>query len=204
MISNRARIERQILLGRQAVHRATASRSRPTSQEPRQLVERHFNEVLPMKTPGGLLSSPLSQSDVPLSVDTDVEVAYPPRSRQGQPSRLPGDTAPLAPHQRDDGQESLPSTRQRKLISDYLNSAEGEDGREEGSEQTTPHGSRPESESGGGFLMRLRSRSLLHPFADHENEVHRPASPHSTGEQADANGWTSDSSSEDEFALQLY
>jgi len=204
MISNRARIEKQILLGRQAVHRASTSRSRTTSQEPRQLIQRHDNEVLPMKTPGELLSSPPSPSDIPLSVDTDVEVAYPPRARQVHPSRIPGDTAPLAPHQREEGHESLPSTRQRKWISDFLNSVEDENGRAEGSEQTTPHGSRPESESGANFLMRLRSSSLLHPFADHQNEVNRPASPHSTGEQADANGWTSDSSSEDEFALQLY
>ncbi|CAA7259795.1 unnamed protein product [Cyclocybe aegerita] len=78
MIENRARIEQQILLGRQAVHRSYKSKTRNSSHEPRHLLlQKSLGEPSHSNAPlRRSISPPHSGSDLPLSVDTDAEAAF--------------------------------------------------------------------------------------------------------------------------------
>src|ERR1700729_4320142 len=75
MIENRHRIEKEILLGRQAVRTLARSRNRalaPDSTQGGAVPEPSTGTRLPRIS----LSPAPTGSDVPLSVDTDAEIAY--------------------------------------------------------------------------------------------------------------------------------
>ena len=111
MIENRFRIEKQILLGRQVVHRAYKSKSRNALHEPRQfsLQKSIPNPTLAVAQGPSLSMSPPSGSDLPLSVDTDAEAAFARGSRfykrersskNPSPTRTLGKDVPFFPTKR--------------------------------------------------------------------------------------------------------
>ncbi|KAJ7068307.1 patatin-domain-containing protein [Mycena amicta] len=91
MISNRARIEQQIYLGRQQIRRTLRSKATPT-------------EISHQGT-----TPPPSGSDQPLSVDTDAETAFTQKSRSFYRNKRSGTSTP-----RDHGRQLDPFRTRRK------------------------------------------------------------------------------------------
>ncbi|PPQ98554.1 hypothetical protein CVT24_004045 [Panaeolus cyanescens] len=93
MIGNRFRIEKQILLGRQAVHRACKNRPSTSSQEPRNILFKPAGEV---NNSDGIKrrGSPSPSSDVPLSVDTDAERSFIRGNRSFRRGRISQNSSP--------------------------------------------------------------------------------------------------------------
>ncbi|KXN89616.1 hypothetical protein AN958_05483 [Leucoagaricus sp. SymC.cos] len=134
MISNRARIEKQILRGRQAVRAISRSRNFPslqpeaTSLHPTYRHEKEKERSAKQRSNG---SSPLpTTSERPISVDTDAEEAFSQGSQwfyhRGRTRRAESPNADRA-HE-DPGRDPLSSSQmRRKWASDLLSPAEGSD-----------------------------------------------------------------------------
>ncbi|KAJ7228603.1 acyl transferase/acyl hydrolase/lysophospholipase [Mycena pura] len=135
MIENRAKLERQIYLGRQHVRNCLKSKAVTT------LPERTHTQHATTPPPSG--------SDRPLSVDTDAEKAFTHKSRSFHRNRHSGTSTPRDPSRHPDPLRS-PATR-RKWASSLLNVSDNN--------QTAHPLDTPDSDS-GGFLSRLRPRSF--------------------------------------------
>lgn len=192
MIENRARIEKQILLGRQLVHRA---KSKSKSTEPRNiLMQKAIPESSSYRSQGIPLSpsSPPSGSEgLPLSVDTDAEAAFARESRfyrRGRSSRNP------SPNGIRENYQLNFNSKRRKLISE----AQGDDDEQVNPTTPNPNGNPPESPS---FFSRFRTNSILSlPFPlEHGRTTSRRES--SAENRADRH-WSSESSTDDEYHLQ--
>ena len=205
MIENRHRIEKEILLGRQAVRASVQSRTRM---------------LAPDSTEAGTVPSPLNGarlprislspasvgSDVPLSVDTDVETAY---ANGGQSLFKRGRSIDMSTPRDSDQTANRDPLRsplaRRKWVSDLLD-VKGSDaeGSENGYRNRTdaPHVPRPpfpepntQPASPGGFFTRFRTQSfptLTSPFTTLRRNTRPGMEP-----RAIDHAWSSDSSSDD-------
>jgi len=193
MISNRMRIEKQILLGRQFVRLRSRARNHsgllskapllyPVDQEGKERsMERQSMNASPIPT----------TSERPISVDTDAEEAFTHGSqwfyRRGRTRRA---TSPNADH-RNDGpsRDPLLSSRiRRKWVSDLLSPADNEMDSNQASAESEDK-SRPNSTS---LFKRFPSLRSIHLPPSSENT-------HDTNDNHIPNNevWSSDSSDED-------
>jgi hypothetical protein len=190
MIENRGRIEKQVLLGRQTVHKAYKSKSRSTSREPRQiLLQKYLTE--PIQHTDLPISPSHSGSDRPLSVDTDAEAAF----TRGSPFFKRGRSLQEPPpnHELDRGG---PSMRRRRL--EPLNTGADEAAEEQlanGGPQSAPSQDPP---SNVGFFSRLHTQSLSRLSLPFSYEYRRQ---NSIPENKQGFTWGSESSSDDDYPL---
>jgi hypothetical protein len=192
MIENRSRIEKQVLLGRQTVHKAYKGKSRSTSREPLQkLLQKSLTD--PIQHTAMPISPSHSGSDRPLSVDSDAEAAFirgSPFFKRGRSSREP-------PPNHENDREGPPSMRRRRL--EPLNSAADEAAQEgvqlaNGDPRFTPSQDPP---SNIGFFSRLHAQSLSRLSLPFSYEYRRNSNP----ENKQGFTWSSESSSDDDYPL---
>lgn len=187
MVKNRVRIEKQVLLGRQAVHKASKSKSQSSSQEPRQLLLQKSLDN-PIQHPNRSVSPSQSGSDRPLSVDTDAEAAFARGSRffkRGRSSQEPS-------HELDRERHSSARRRRFEPLNPTVEVAEGEV-QFHGGPRSTPS----QHPSNFGFFSRhTQSFSRLSlPFS---YEYRRQ---NSMPENKQEFSWGSESSSDEEYTL---
>jgi len=188
MIENRSRIERQILLGRQAVRKAHKNRSRtaPHKSDVLPLIQNKAADGTIKPTLGALAISPApSGSDIPLSVDTDDETAFARRSpllKRGRTSKTPSLNRPEG--------TIAGSSRRRARVSEFKTSPEPNN---TVNVPPTPQASTEVQSS--GFFSRLRTNSLSKlslPFSYDRREPKQSTSEHPHEDTT----WSSESSSE--------
>ncbi|KAL1717033.1 acyl transferase/acyl hydrolase/lysophospholipase [Schizophyllum commune] len=213
MISNRLRIEREIYLGRQAVRRATQSKSaRNLPLEPHSRIPGTGVAETNAGAPRIETTPPPTGSDVPMSIDTEAEAAFKngsewffERGHGGHHGRHLRSTSASRDTEREDStrqngnghaaSSTAPFMRdplrssviRRKWAADLLH-RKNTAGRDVESPQDFPtdeSAPRP-----GSFLSRLRERSF----------GAREASP--SGSATPENPWSSDSSSGDDVPLE--
>lgn len=195
MIENRVRIEKQILLGRQAVHRAYKSKSRNPVHEPKQfLLQKSIpNRPLALPLRPSLSMSPPSGSDLPLSVDTDAEAAFARGSRFYKRERSSKNPSPTRTSEKD---PFLPA-RRRRWASDRLpmpngDNADDDDPPAVSASLVTNEGRESPTAS---LFSRLRANSiskLSFPFFENGFAPRRDSS-------IENNRWSSESSSDEDF-----
>ena len=189
MIENRSRIEKQVLLGRQTVHKAYKGKSRSSSREPRQLLQKSLTD--PIQHTDMLISPLHSGSDRPLSVDSDAEAAF----IRGSPFFKRGRSSRESPANHEADREGPPSMRRRRL--EPLNPAANEAAEEgvqlaNGDPRFTPS-HRP---SNIGFFSR-HAQSLSRLSLPFSYEYRR----NSISEDKQGFTWSSESSSDDDYPL---
>ena len=198
MIENRARIEKQILLGRQAVHHAIKNKSRSTSHEPRHLLHHKSNRETGNQLQGlsTSLSPPPSGSEPPLSVDTDAEAAFARGSRFYRRGRT---SKNHSPNSEKGIEQHTAATRRRPWTPEQTDEEkDAEVVTEAPSPQT--HGNNVPTTS--SFLSKLRTNStpklsLPSPFSlDQRTPSVRDSGADNQGEY----NWSSESST-DEYPL---
>ncbi|KAF8640110.1 hypothetical protein AX17_001346 [Amanita inopinata Kibby_2008] len=187
MVENRARIEKQIFLGRQAIRKALRSsppriQSSESPPHPGDRFAHYIDKRLRLLSP----SPPPTGSDHPLSVDTEAEAAFARGSKwyfrhgHGTPT-LPSERS--TPQNVSGGESHVQSSGvQRRPPPLNVLSA------------TSPI-PKQKMPSPGGFFSRLRTKSLprlAFPLQEHRPESARPSSVDMEHEQV----WSSDSSSE--------
>ena len=190
IVENRVRIEKQVLLGRQAVHKAHKSKSRNTSHEPHQLLQKSLmdpsvqNKHIPV-------SPSHSGSDRPLSVDTDAEAAFARSSPFFKGSHL-------SPPSQEFDRERPPSARRRRFVSELSNPTVDE-GPEEDAQlvNSDPRSPSQNSPSNIGCFSILRTRSLSRLSLPFSYEYRR----HSIPDNKQGFTWSSESSSDDDYPL---
>lgn len=197
MISNRARIEKQILLGRQAIRAMSRSRNYPAPLSKAALLhptlhdekersrDRRSNDSSPLPT----------TSERPISVDTDAEEAFLHGSqwfyRRGRTRRAVSPTTDRTKEEL--SRDPLSSSRiRRKWASDLLSPAEGSDGEADHS-RASPHREKARL-SPSSFFRRLPSFRGIHlPLSSERDHEARE-----TGHLPVNNDvWSSESSDED-------
>ncbi|KAG6836520.1 hypothetical protein H0H93_007197 [Arthromyces matolae] len=188
MIENRAKIEKQIYLGRQYVRKSLRGRSFTPEQAP--LAPSSPNDVLPNSRITSISIDRSPSSDPPMSADTDAETAFhrkshwffkrgrdyepiPPTSGAATPGEVP-EVAVLRRKRPD----TLPSVQDTSIVSPPTSSP--------------PHA---KPIPGSSLLSRLRERS----FTNFTVESSPNSSKHSTDI---AEHWSSDSSSEDDLTIE--
>lgn len=193
MIENRSRIEKQVLLGRQTVHKAYKSKSRSNSREPRQILL-HKSLTDPSQHTDTHISPSHSGSDRALSVDTDTETAF----TRGSPFFKRGRSSqePLPNHELN--RQGPSSMRRRRL--EPLNPGADETADEgvqlaNGGPQSSPS---QDSPSNNGFFSRLHTQSLSRLSLPFSYEYRRQ---NSIPENKQGFTWSSESSSDDDYQL---
>ncbi|KAJ7498890.1 patatin-domain-containing protein [Mycena latifolia] len=180
MIANRAKIEKQIYLGRQYIRKC--SRTKPPAENGQ---SRHG----PPRFPPISTTPPPSGSDRPLSVDTDAETAFNAhgsrsffRNKRAQisPSNS-GTSTPSRDYSRHQDPLRSPAAR-RKWASSLLNT---------GDRNSISQPSATSLSGSDSFLTRLRPRSMSTLAADTGLEE--------IAIEAAEDAWSSDSSSEDDL-----
>ncbi|KAJ7129635.1 acyl transferase/acyl hydrolase/lysophospholipase [Mycena epipterygia] len=177
MIANRAKIEKQIYLGRQSIRKGLKSKATITHTENTQ--SRHG----PPRLPPISTTPPPSGSDLPLSVDTDAETAFTHNSRSFFRNKRthisPSNSGTSTPRDHSHSRDPLRSpAARRKWASSLLNTGDRI----------------PISQSNSGsdsFFTRLRTKSLS-TLAPETALTEIPIEPAE-------DGWSSDSSSEDDL-----
>ena len=193
MIENRRRIEKQVLLGRQTVHKAYKSKSRSSSREPGQiLLQKSLTD--PTQRTDIPISPSHSGSDRPLSADTDAEAAF----IQDSPFFIRGRSPQEPPPNHELDREGPPYLRRRIL--EPLNPAADEAAEEgvqlaNGGPQSTPSQDPP---SNVGFFSRLHTQSLSRLSLPFSYEYRRQ---NSIPESRQAFTWSSESSSDDDYPV---
>lgn len=213
MISNRLRIEREIYLGRQAVRRATQSKStRNLPMEPHSRIPGTGVAETNVGAPRIETTPPPTGSDVPMSIDTEAEAAFKngsewffERGHGGHHGRHLRSTSASRDTEREDStrqngnghaaSSTAPFMRdplrssviRRKWAADLLHrkNTAGRDVESPPDFPTDESAPRP-----GSFLSRLRERS----FGARETSPSGSATPE--------NPWSSDSSSGDDVPLE--
>ena len=191
MIENRVRIEKQVLLGRQAVHKAYKNKSRSTSQEPRQfLLQKSLAD--PIQNEHVPVSLSHSGSDRPLSVDTDAEAAFARSSPFFKRDRSSQEL--LSSHEL--GRARPPSARRRRLVSELSNPTV-DDGPEEDAQLVSGGLSAPSqnSPSNTGLFSRLHTQSFSRLSLPFSYEYRRR---NSIPDNKQGFSWSSESSSDDD------
>ncbi|KAG6816160.1 hypothetical protein H0H87_008294 [Tephrocybe sp. NHM501043] len=204
MIKNRAKIERQIYLGRHYVRKAL--RGLPLSTQPSQPLPSTSHTQASLSNPwisALAMDAPQANSDRPMSVDTDKEIAFDRKShwffRKGQ-IEPPTPTSGSVSHSERFPQGGLrPAALRRKRTLELVNSPHN--GASNAPHPAAP--SHPPSHSkqplaSGGLLSRLRARSfpnLSPPFSMDLRAGDGNSSD--VGEH-----WSSDSSSEDDLTIE--
>ncbi|GLB33842.1 putative patatin-like phospholipase domain-containing protein [Lyophyllum shimeji] len=203
MIENRAKIEKQILMGREYVRKVL--RGRVALPEPRPMVPRRPTSPGPSVDPRipPTAPSPPSSSEHPISVDTDAEAAFSRGSRwffkRGQPDASTSPASRACTPNGGPKQDPLRSPTIRKkwtsqLLKPTLN------GDDSGTDPSYPPSKPPhDSTRSDTFLSRLRARSfpnLASPFSGDMKRLGRDSTD--VAERA----WSSDSSSENEFQVE--
>ncbi|RDB22700.1 hypothetical protein Hypma_010146 [Hypsizygus marmoreus] len=204
MIENRAKIEKQIFLGRQYIRnclRGRSAQSTPLQKPDAASVDPH----IPPKS-----LSPHTSSDRPMSVDTDAEAAFSRGSSwffkrghaNGSPSPASGAATPV-----DSAHDPLRSPAiRRKWTTELLGPASTEtrppDVDSSFAVPETPvssqHSVRPRPRS-ASFLSRLRPKSFSNLSLPFTGEMKRPSrESNDVAEHA----WSSDSSSDDDFGAE--
>ena len=188
MIENRTRIEKQVLLGRQTVHKAYKGKSRSPSREPRQILQKSLTDPIQHT-----MSPSYSGSDRPLSVDSDAEAAF----IRGSPFFKRGRSLRDQPANHEPDREGRPSVRRRRL--EPLNPAVDEAAEEgvqlaNGDPQFAPSQDPP---SNIGFFSRLHAQSLSRLSLPFSYEYRRSSIP----ENKQRFTWSSESSSDDDYPL---
>ncbi|KAF7432968.1 hypothetical protein PC9H_004912 [Pleurotus ostreatus] len=207
MIANRAKIEKEIYLGRKAV-RTTIQGGRPSVR-----TDRPLRAVDPeIGPPPASTTPPPTGSDVPLSVDTDTEAAFANGSRwffqRGHHTASPnsGTSTPRGDSKATNIPDPLrlPVIR-RKWASDLLQSrSNGHDheGRGTDNSEREPSDSRPsttETPPSPSFFSRLRATSFTKMAATLPHRFRSSPNLLSADAQSEPN-WSSDSSSELDLA----
>jgi hypothetical protein len=189
MIDNRLRIEKQILLGRQAVRNVYKSKSGSVSQEPepRQLLhstkaENDHTTVNPVEPP--------SDPEMPLSVDTDTEAAFARRSpllKRSLASKNVGSSR--------GGERGSTSVRRLARVSERKPLPKADE-QHVANISASPKVSNSDAHS-SGFFARLRANSLSKlplPFSYDRSRQLQPAGNHQDALNS------SDSSSEGDYS----
>lgn len=171
MIENRLRIERQILLGRQAVRHSYRGRTGTPGAESRCLTEKNKQMHEPNTTPAAIAtSSTISGFEAPLSADTDAEAAFALRS----PFKRRHSSKHLLLNRAED-LSVADSPRRRTILS------ESPEGSERDSMKGPAKASNSENQS-PGFLSKLGASSLSRlslPFAYDLRAMNRSDRPRS-------------------------
>ena len=202
MIENRFRIEKQILLGRQAVHRAYKGKHRIAPHEPRPLLLQKsiLDPTLAVPQGPSFSISPPSGSDLPLSVDTDAEAAFARGSmfyKRGHSSKNPSPTRTL------DKDVRINSARRRRWASqDQVPMEDGDNADDEEPEVVTanPRPNQISESPTSSFFSRFRTNSvskLSLPFSENGYSARRDPSVDSTPDYH----WSSESSSDEDYPV---
>lgn len=211
MIENRAKIEKQIFLGRQSIRKSLRTKSpRTTLQEPQSppsslTPQLKMDPSVPPRSP----SPPATGSDHPLAVDTDAEAAFANGSgwffKRGHFTASPSASGASTPWDALPVRDPLRSAAvRRKWASDLLNPASSNESPRPGSPQPNPPPPamdrvRPQT---NGFFSRLRTKSfpsLTTPFTQRpQSGLARPPSFDTTAKYA----WSSDSSSSEDLSVE--
>jgi hypothetical protein len=208
MIENRAKIEKQIFLGRQYIRKFMRGRS--TLPEARSTLLQKPSPNLDPRIPPLSISPPQTGSENPLSVDTDAEAAFIRGSRwffrRGHANPSPTLTSgATTPRESGTSQDPLRSaTIRRKWTSELLTPTLNAPPSPQMTGSSLPtlrnsngqSTSRPKSE---GFLSRFRTQSFpnLHsPIPQDQNGLAK-----APGADVGDHGWSSDSSSEDDLSV---
>ncbi|KAF9057597.1 acyl transferase/acyl hydrolase/lysophospholipase [Panaeolus papilionaceus] len=178
MIENRFRLEKQILLGRQAVHKAYKNKPFNASQEPRNIL---------FKTAGDAnqgnstvrTGSPSPSSDIPLSVDTDAETSFIRGNRSFKRGRTSQNSSP--------GRERHISSMRRRAPAEL-----------DPSSLSRSTGENPEPAQSPSFFQRLRNNSLSKISMSLSYSDKGTKSP--VFDSRSSVVWSSESSTEDDFA----
>lgn len=205
MVENRARIEKQILLGRQSVHKALQHKH---STDPRHILLQKSVDNTASSIVGSMtISPPASGSDcVPLSVDTDAEAAFARASSLYRPGGISKNASPSRDSDRPDVPMGL--SRRRKWATQFEAPTVDEDNTEDTDRlETVPNGERLEDAQTGGFFSRFRnnSSSLSKMALPSFSLEHSSPNPHieSNPETKAENHWSSESSSDDDYPLNI-
>jgi hypothetical protein len=204
MIENRAKIEKKILLGRQAVRRSSRTRvSRGSLLEPRSLLLQPEQRSSDLSAPHQSPSPPQTGSDRPLSVDTDAEAAFARGSRwffkRGRAS-----TSNLRSFLKEDNSSLDPltsSTIRRKWASDLLDDSRS--GSMDRRISPVVDTGASQTEGGinvipqGSFFSRLRNSSLTGLTSPFSRDYGTRSRRESSADYEAGSSWSSDSSSEE-------
>ncbi|KJA30238.1 hypothetical protein HYPSUDRAFT_32378 [Hypholoma sublateritium FD-334 SS-4] len=207
IIENRARIEKQILLGRQSVHKAVRHKS--LSDARHLLLQRMVDNtasqgVLPVSH-----SPPPSGSDcLPLSVDTDAEAVFAKASPFYRRGHASNNVSPIR-HSDNDVPASLAKRRKR---ASYLAvpTVDEENAEDRDLLETVPNGKLERSEiqneasASGGIFSKFRNNSIAKMALPSFSLEHPPSrvgsSPEHRGEHVN---WSSESSSDEDYPLDI-
>lgn len=152
MIENRARIERQIFLGRQAVRRVSQNPGRQASVE---------TTTIPARLS---TTPPPTGTDQPLSVDTDAETAYAAGSRKFfRRRRQSSATGQLTPRASDGGR----GIGSRNISSDRISLTSTPDGRTDPMINKVSNG----DDFPSGYMSRLLAKPFPSALQLKENEM---------------------------------
>lgn len=188
MVKNRGRIEKQVLLGRQAVHKASKSKSRSSSQEPRQLLLQ-TSLADPIQRTNRSASPSRSGSDRPLPVDTDAEAAF----ARGSPFFKRGRSLQEHSYELDRGRPSSARRRRLEPLTPAVAVAE-EEVQLNGASRSTSS----QHPSNLGFFSRLHTQSFSRLSLPFSYEYRRQ---NSMPENKQGFSWDSESSSDDDYTL---
>uniref|UniRef100_A0A8H8CJY3 Patatin-like phospholipase domain-containing protein n=1 Tax=Psilocybe cubensis TaxID=181762 RepID=A0A8H8CJY3_PSICU len=199
MVENRFRIEKEILLGRQMVHRASKSKSKSDVHDPRYLLSHRMMPETSSRSPQNSTSHspPPSGSEPPLSVDTDAEATFARNSRLYRRGRTPKEVyVPRGGH--GNGVSSI-SSRRRKWGPEH---DVDEDANFKVPEAELTQLAPENNPSSPSFFSRIRANSiskLTLPFSFEHGLGSRRESSADTKQE---NNWSSDSSTDDDYHLQ--
>ncbi|KAF9485321.1 patatin-domain-containing protein [Pholiota conissans] len=185
MVENRARIEKQILLGRQIVHKVLKNKSR---NDPRQFLLQKTIQIPVLSTPAqpSVMRTPsLSGSDsVPLSVDTDAEAAFARASPLYRRDHGPKNSSP--------GRQSDKDTRHRKWAAGTV----VDEANVGGGGLAVPASLSVTSNDPPGFLARIRDKSISNLTLPSFSFEHGPSRYETSPDNRPETHWSSESSSD--------
>lgn len=201
MIKNRHRIEKQILLGRQAVRKTSRSPSRPPMPDGDERFHSNTsnNNHNAYGLPRILLSPIPVGSDVPLSVDTDAEAAYANdiSFTRTSATNMSGASTPRLKNTRDPLRSPI---ERRKWASALLEPSDVEASDTDSRVPERPMNNQPTTPN--TFFTRFRTQSfptLTSPFSTF-HRIKRSGKESSRTSIA-TQVWSSDSSSEEDLTL---
>lgn len=209
MLENHHRIEKEILLGRQAVRKTSRSRSRAPLPDPDEQL--HINTSNNPKAHGlpriSVSPAPIG-SDVPLSVDTDAEAAYANGTSftRTSPTNISGASTPRASDGRSsrDPMRSPLGRRKRASIPLEPTASDAEASGGTDSRPAVPPTPRQNTQptTPSSFFTRFRTQSfptLSSPFSTFHRT--KQSGKESSRNSIATHAWSSDSSSEEELTL---
>ena len=202
MVENRTRIEKQILLGRQSVHKAVKHKSLADARH--LLLQRMVDNTASQGIRSVSLSPLPSGSDcLPLSVDTDAEAVFAKASPFYRRGRVSNN---ISPNHRSDTDVPLSLGIRRKRSSHLAVPTVDEDDPEDRDLlEAVPNGKLGRSEiqneasASGGFLSRFRNNSISRMSLPSFSVEHPPSRTESSPEHRGEHNWSSESSSDEDY-----